>query len=77
MAVAENHSAGTTADWSTGLFITGALALGAGITMVLVDRPGATAEEGGPKGGAGGGKGDGAGLRPVLAPGWAGVVGRF
>jgi hypothetical protein len=61
--VDENNTAGTTADWSTAMFVTGALGLGAGVTLVLLDRRQSSTSA--------------AGVTPVLAPGYAGISGRF
>jgi hypothetical protein len=64
--VSENNSAGTTADWSTGLFVAGAAAVVVGVTLVLLDR---SSSDSRPT--------TGARVTPVLAPGYAGLSGRF
>ena len=64
--VSDNKSAGTTADWSTGLFVAGAAAVGLGVTLVLLDR---TSSDSRPA--------TRASVTPVLSPGYAGLSGRF
>jgi len=64
--ISQNNSAGTTADWSTAMFVTGAVAIGAGVTLVLLDRRSSDSRPA-----------TGASVTPVLAPGYAGLSARF
>jgi len=64
--VSDNNSAGTTADWSTGLFVAGAAAIGVGVTLVLLDRSSSDSRPA-----------TRASMTPVLTPGYAGLSGRF
>jgi len=64
--VSENNSAATTADWSTAMFVTGVAAIGAGVALVLLDRRSSDSR---PQ--------PAVSVTPVLAPGYAGLTGRF
>ncbi len=65
--VSENGTAGTTADWSTAMFVAGGVAVAAGGALVLFTG---RSRESAPAPAA-------ASVTPVLGPGFAGLSGRF